>query len=124
MIEEGVVVMFSTPLMERIEESLAGIPTMLSVKIFGPDLDVLARKGKELRDMMAKIKGVTDLRMEQMGGTPQIVVRIDRKRCGRYGLSPADVGEMVEAAMEGEVVTTAFREQKEYGVLLQLRKRA
>ncbi|MFQ6039684.1 MAG: efflux RND transporter permease subunit [Candidatus Poribacteria bacterium] len=119
----GVVVMFSTPLMERIEESLAGVPTALSVKIFGPDLDILAQKGKELRDVMSKMPGVADLRLEQIGGAPQLVVQVDRERAGRYGLSPSKIGEMVEAAMDGEVVTTVFRRQKEYGVLLQLQER-
>ena len=39
----GVAVLFTTPLGMRIDEGLGGTPADLSVRIFGPDLDELAR---------------------------------------------------------------------------------
>ena len=45
----GVTVLFTTPLGMRIDEGLGGTPADVSVRIFGPDLDQLARLGAEAR---------------------------------------------------------------------------
>src|SRR6185295_5403513 len=75
----AVSVLFTTPLGMRIDEGLGGTPADLSVRIFGPDLDVLGRLGDAARDLMAGVEGVEDLRLEQAGGLPQLRVAVDRE---------------------------------------------
>ena len=45
----GVSMLFTTPLGMRIDEGLGGTPADLSVRIFGPDLDELARLARRAR---------------------------------------------------------------------------
>jgi cobalt-zinc-cadmium resistance protein CzcA len=45
----GIAVLFTTPLGMRIDDGLGGTPADLSVRIFGPDLDRLAKLAAEAR---------------------------------------------------------------------------
>jgi cobalt-zinc-cadmium resistance protein CzcA len=119
----GAVVTFESPLDDRIKESISGTTGQLAVNVFGPDYDILAAKAAQLREIVGRIPGVTDLLLEQTAGLPMLNIRIDRKRAGRYGLMPEDVAEVVETSLEGRTVTTALRGVKEYNVFVRLQER-
>ena len=77
----GVSVLFTTPLGMRIDEGLGGTPADLSVRIFGPDLDELARaRRRSARRSWRASTGIADLRAEQLTGLPQL--RIARRSRG------------------------------------------
>src|SRR6185369_11237496 len=95
-------VLFTTPLGMRIDEGLGGTPADLAVRVFGPDLDELARLSGQLRGIMSEIRGVTDLRAEQLTGLPQLRVTVDRAALARVGLTPGDVLRAVRIGMAGE----------------------
>ena len=119
----GAIYTFGTPLNDRIEESLAGTPGQLAVKIFGPDYDVLVQKSSEMQEIMAHIPGVTDLFKPQSAGLPFINILIDRKKAGRYGLKPLEIAEAIETALEGKTATTVLQGVKEYQVFVRLEER-
>lgn len=119
----GAVVTFQTPLNDRIEESISGTTGQLAVKIFGADYDVLAQKGQQMKEIMEKIPGVRDLFLEQTSGLPLVNVLIDRKRAGRYGLTPEMIADIVETALEGKTATTVLRAVKEFKVFVRLQER-
>ncbi len=48
----GVAAAFTQPLQNKIDESLEGTPAPLQVKLFGPDIQVLAQKGKQIEAIM------------------------------------------------------------------------
>src|SRR4029079_3025285 len=66
----GVTVLFTTPLGMRIDEGLGGTPADISVRIFGPDLNQLTRLAERTRQIMSGVRGVSDLRAEQVSGLP------------------------------------------------------
>src|SRR5688572_25841179 len=84
----GVSVLFTTPLGMRIDEGLGGTPADLSVRVFGPELDQLAKLGADAQRIMASIDGLEDLRVEAVTGLPQLRVAIDRAAVARVGLTP------------------------------------
>src|SRR5688572_7593915 len=57
----GISILFTTPLGMRIDEGLGGTPADLSVRVFGPDLDELARLGARVQSQMADVDGIEDL---------------------------------------------------------------
>lgn len=119
----GAVITFQTPLNDRIEESISGTTGQLAVKIFGSDYDILAEKAAQMKEMMEKIPGVTDLFMEQTSGLPLLNILIDRNQAGRYGLSPETIGSVLETALQGRTATTVLRDVKEYKVFVRLQER-
>jgi cobalt-zinc-cadmium resistance protein CzcA len=119
----GVAASITTPLNMRIDESISGTSAALAVKVFGGDLDTLAQKGAQVKEIIEKIRGVVDVRLEQLEGVPQIVIAVDRERASRFGLNPGELGSSIEALLGGREVTTVIKDQlKEYPVVVRLRE--
>jgi cobalt-zinc-cadmium resistance protein CzcA len=116
----GVSILFTTPLGMRIDEGLGGTPADLSVRIFGPDLDALARLGEQAKAIMARVEGVADLRVERMTGLPQLKIEVDRAATARVGLTPGDVIDAIRIGMVGEEASTVWVGQRSYDLIVRL----
>lgn len=114
----AVSVLFTTPLGMRIDEGLGGTPADLSVRVFGPDLDVLARLGDAARDLMAGVEGIEDLRLEQAGGLPQLRIAVDRGAAARVGLTPGEIVRAVRIGLVGEEFSPVWQGQRRFDLLL------
>lgn len=114
----GVAVAFTQPLQNKIDESLEGTPAPLQVKLFGPDIQVLGEKGKQIEEIVNRTKGVADVKMDQAAGIPQVQVQIDRQAAARYGVSVGAVSEIVRLAIGGEELTQVWKNQRSYGVFV------
>jgi heavy metal efflux system protein len=101
----GVVFGFSQNIEDNVEEAMSGVKGENSLKLFGEDLDVLTEKAGEIRDVMAKVPGITDLGIFQETGQPELNVSTDRQACARYGLMASDVNTAVQAAVGGQAAT-------------------
>lgn len=107
---------FTQPIEMRFNELIAGVRSDVAVKLFGEDLDLLAKKGQEIATALAKVPGAADVRAEQTTGLPMIRIRVDRDRCARYGISVRDVLDTVEAARAGKVVGAVFEGQRRFSL--------
>jgi cobalt-zinc-cadmium resistance protein CzcA len=116
----GVSVLFTTPLGMRIDEGLGGTPADLSVRVFGPDLDQLARLGADAQRIMSGIEGLEDLRLEAVTGLPQLRVAIDREAVARTGLTPGDVVRALRIGLVGEEASEVWVGQRRYGLVVRL----
>src|SRR5271168_2912570 len=57
----GVVFNFSQYIQDNVEEAISGVKGANSVKIVGPNLQVLTKYADQVRDQMAQVRGVADL---------------------------------------------------------------
>ena len=73
----------------------------LVIEIRGFELAQLDRVAREVRDAVADIEGVADLRLSREGGVPLELLRIDRERAADLGLSVARIARTIEIAMAG-----------------------
>ncbi|MCB1827209.1 MAG: efflux RND transporter permease subunit, partial [Coxiellaceae bacterium] len=71
----GLLFSFSQPIATRVDELLSGVKAQLAIKLFGPNLKVLAEKGKAIEAIVKQIKGTKDVAMEQITGEPQLVIK-------------------------------------------------
>ena len=116
----GVSSAFTTPLGMRIDEGLGGSPADLSVRIFGPDLDELARLADRAIAIVGEVDGIADLRAEKLTGLPQLEVTVDRAAASRVGLTPGDVIDAVQIGLAGVVVSEVWVGQKRYDLTVRL----
>ena len=87
----GVGLNFSQYIQDNVEEGLSGVKGANSVKIIGPDLQVLERLADQVQSEMSRVKGITDLGIFRVLGQPNLNVRINRESAARYGLNTGDV---------------------------------
>ena len=116
----GVNAAVTTPLGMRIDEGLGGTPADVSIKVFGDDLTQLAALGAIVREKVEGIEGLTDLRVEEITGLPQVKAVVDRAAAGRVGLTPGDVIEALRVGLVGEVVSEVRVGQRRYDLVVRL----
>jgi heavy metal efflux system protein len=104
----------------RIDEGLGGTPADLSVRIFGPDLDELARLGEAAREAIEDIDGIEDLRVEPLTGLPQLRVTVDRAAAARIGLTPGEVIDAVRIGLVGEEPSEMWVGQRRFDLVVRL----
>jgi cobalt-zinc-cadmium resistance protein CzcA len=116
----GISVLFTTPLGMRIDEGLGGTPADISARIFGPDLAELDRLGRRARELTMQVPGLTDVRADELGGAPQLRIRVDRAAAARLGLTPGDVVRAVRVGLVGEVVSQVWVGQRRFDLVVRL----
>jgi cobalt-zinc-cadmium resistance protein CzcA len=112
----GIGINLTQPIALRVDELISGVKSQVAVKIFGDDMEVLLRKAEEAGRLLKGIKGVTDLRVEQVAGQPYLNIKIDRRKIARYGINVADIQEIIETAVGGKVATEIQEGQLRVGV--------
>lgn len=117
----GISVLFTTPLGMRIDEGLGGTPADISVRVFGPDLDELARLAEDTERIMGGVAGLTDLRAEALTGLPQLQIAVDRQATARVGLAPGDVIRAIRIGLVGQEGAQVWSGQRRFDLVLRLR---
>jgi cobalt-zinc-cadmium resistance protein CzcA len=110
--------LISQPIQQRVDELISGVRTEATVKLFGPDLDVLRHTGDEIAGVLGKIRGVKDLKVEQLFGQPYITIDIDRGKIARHGINVSDVREVIATAIGGEVATRVYEENRRFNLVV------
>jgi cobalt-zinc-cadmium resistance protein CzcA len=111
---------FSQYIQDNVEEALSGVKGANSVKIVGPNLQVLEQLAGQVMAEMSKVQGVADLGVFHLLGQPNLNIRIDREKAARYGLNTGDVNTVVQAALGGTVATTMLEGDRQFGVAVRL----
>lgn len=116
----GVQLSFSQPIATRVDELISGVKADLAIKLFGPDLAVLEKKGREIEAVARGIDGTSDVAMEQIAGEAQLAVVPNRGVLDRYGLSVGDVMDVVENAIGGTAAGQIINGNERYDVYVRL----
>ncbi len=119
-VHPGLLFTFSQPIATRVDELLSGVKAQLAIKLFGPDLDVLAEKGKAIEQLARKVQGTRDVEMEQIAGEAQLVVRPKRDVLARYGIPVAQVMDLVSDGIGGTEAGQVIRGNERYDIYVRL----
>ncbi len=112
----GVNFNFSQYIQDNIQEGISGVKAVNSVKIVGPNLEVLTQLAGQVRDEMSRVRGITDLGIFPVLGQPNLDIKIDRSRAARYGLNTGDVNTVIQAAAGGASATTVLEGDRQFDV--------
>ncbi|MEL1240244.1 CusA/CzcA family heavy metal efflux RND transporter [Flavobacterium flavipallidum] len=111
---------FTQPIEMRFNELISGTRSDVAVKIFGEDLDILAKKAHEIEKAIANIEGASDIIIEKTEGLPQMSVQFDRSKIARYGLNIADLNELIALGFAGKTVGNVFEGEKRFDMVIRL----
>ncbi len=104
----GVLTNMTQPIQMTVDELLEGVRAELAIKIFGDEIDVLKDKAGEVAALVRTIPGAADVQPDQVTGTPQLLITVDRHAIARYGINVSDVQEVIRAAVGGETAGQIF----------------
>ncbi|TAM53923.1 MAG: efflux RND transporter permease subunit [Paraburkholderia sp.] len=92
------------PIRNRLDMLSTGIKTPVGIKISGPDLQQIDRIATQAEAAVRHVPGVNSALAERLDGGHYVDVDIDRLAAARYGLSVADIQDVVASAIGGENV--------------------
>ncbi len=118
----GVVTSVGQPLEHRIDHMVSGTQADLAIKIFGPDLSTLFRKGTDIKELLAAFPEVVDVNVEQQVETPQLQIVADREKLAYYGITMSEFNSFVEAAFPGKKVGSVYEEERSFDLIIRLNK--
>jgi len=116
----GVTTSFQFPVQMRFNELMTGARQDVVCKIFGEDLDTLGIYAKQLGNIVKSVAGTTELYVEQITGTPQIVIRYNRAAIAQYGLNISDINRNINAAFAGQSTGLVFEGEKRFDLVVRL----
>ncbi|MBS0183100.1 MAG: efflux RND transporter permease subunit [Nitrospira sp.] len=114
----GATFLLSQPIQQRVDELLSGVRSEATVKVLGDDLNVLRKTGEQISAIMSDIRGVADVRIEQLFGQVYLAIDIDRGKIARYGINVAQIQEIISTAIGMEAATQVYEGEKRFDLTL------
>ena len=109
---------WTMPIKTRIDMLSTGIKTPVGIKLMGPDLEVLSNLGAQIEAVVREIPGTLSAYSERVTGGNYLDFTINRAQIARYGLTVADVQEVIMTAIGGMNVTFTVEGLERYPVNL------
>ncbi len=116
----GIVFNYTQPAEDAVDEAETGLKSSLAVKVFGSDLNVLEKKGREIQDVLGHVPGIAEITVVKQLGQPSLVIDVDRAKIARYGVNVADVNGLIEAAVGGTPATQVVQGEKLFDLVVRL----
>lgn len=110
------VISATQPIQMRIEEIISGVRATLALKVYGEDLNTLDRLSGQLKGVLDKVPGVSDLSLEANKGKPQLIVNVDREAAARYGINADEILDVVQSGIGGKTVSTVIDGTKRFDI--------
>ncbi len=108
----------STFLSKKMREALTGGEDQIAVRVYGHDLKTIRAKAEEIKEILSKIDGVDDPKVEAPDDKTTIEVKVDLDKARAYGLKPGDVRRAASAMVAGITVGGLFEDQKVFDVVV------
>ncbi len=96
---------WTMPVASRLDMELTGIKTPVGLKIEGPDLNQIQQIGAQIQQLMSTMPDVNSVFAERVSQGFYLNIDVNRPEAARYGLTVADVQQVVRSAIGGADVT-------------------
>ncbi len=116
--------MTSAPKLQPIEARLVmlstGMRAPMGVKVSGPDLESIEEGGKIIEAALKDVPSVlpSTVFYDRAVGAPYIEIKLNRQNMARYGITVADLQEIISSAVGGMPLTTTVEGRERYAVRL------
>ena len=112
---------FSQPIKGRTDELVSGVKADVALKVFGEDMNTLNGLGVRLQDALRKVPGAQDVTMQQTAdGLPTVEITVDRDEVARYGISVADVLDVIESCVGGRTLGQVAEGDRRFDIVVKL----
>lgn len=112
----GLTNLWVMPIKNRIDMLATGIKTPIGIKIAGADLEVINKIGGELEALLTPLEGTASVYAERVVGGRYLDVDVKREEAARYGMSVADVQDVVRFGIGGANIGTSTEGLERYPI--------
>lgn len=116
----GVTFNLTQPIAMSIDELLEGVRAELAIKLFGEDIDLLKEHANSIASVVRDVSGARDIEVDQVSGTPQLLIKVNREAIARYGLNVADVQDIIRSSVGGTTAGHIFEGVKRFDIWVRL----
>ncbi|MCD8523425.1 MAG: CusA/CzcA family heavy metal efflux RND transporter [Saccharospirillaceae bacterium] len=106
------------PIKTRIDMLATGIKTPVGLKIAGPDLQQIQTMGEQLEGIIKTVPGTLSAYAERVAGGRYLTLDIRREQAARYGLSVAQLQQIITTTIGGKNIIETVEGLERYGVNL------
>ena len=112
----GVIVGFSQPMIDGVNDKIAGAHSELVIKVFGKDFAEMRRIAEGIVDVLKATPGSADVSIDQEPPLPQLQILVDRDAAARVGVNVTDIADLIEIGIGGRPVSQIFQGERRYDV--------
>ena len=116
----GVNIEIGQPISHRIDAMMSGSESNIAIKIFGPDLHELLQIGNNVKEVVEKIPGLTDVNVEQLTDRPLIDIKPRPEMLARYGITMPEFTRFVNMALAGKQVSEVREGNSVYALTVKI----
>ena len=116
----GVGIEVEQPLAHLISHMVSGVYAQIAVKIYGDDLDKLKELANQAKSIMQTVDGLTDPVVEPFQQTEELHIRLLPDALATHGVTRAYVAQILQTALQGEVVSQVLDGQRRFDLLVRL----
>jgi heavy metal efflux system protein len=116
----GIIAEPSQPIQMRFNELMTGIKQDVAIKIFGENLDTLAKYAIKVEKAIHNVEGISAPQIERISGLPQISIDYDHNRMAAYGLNVSDVNHVITTAFAGEEAGQVYEDDRKFDLVVRL----
>ncbi len=107
---------FSQSIRDNVLEALSGVKGDNSLKIFGPDLDQLELLAEKAKNILQDVPGVANVGIFHVRGTSHLEFRVDPEKCQKWGVTTADVNNVVSSAVGAKAMSSMVEGEKLFDI--------
>jgi len=116
----GIIFNYTQPAEDAVDEALTGLKSSLAVKVYGSDLNVLQDKAIQIKRVLERVPGFTELTVVRELGQPSLLIDVDRDKIARYGINVSDVEAVIETAVGGQAATQVIQGEKLFDLVVRM----
>jgi multidrug efflux pump subunit AcrB len=92
----------------------------VSIHIRGDNLDTLRELGDQAVSLLEPVAGLTNLTHSYEEVKVELNIRIDRQRAAEFGIDAADVGDALQIALDGDIISNYIENDKDFDIRIRL----
>jgi Cu(I)/Ag(I) efflux system membrane protein CusA/SilA len=107
---------WTMPVENRLDMELTGIKTPLGMKIQGLSLEGIQQAGAQVQRVLSTLPGVRSIFAERVSQGFYVNVEVNRTEAARYGLTVADVQQVVTSGIGGKTIAENIEGRQRYPI--------
>lgn len=112
----GVTVSFAQPIIDMVNDKIAGAHSELVLKVFGKDFSAMRAVAERIAAALEHVPGAADVTVDQEPPLPQLQIEVDRAAAARFGINVSDIADLIQVGVGGESIGNVFQGERRYDV--------